>query len=328
MESLIFAIDAVAPIVTMVALGYFLKHSKIIGKDFAKIGNRLVFKIFLPVMLFTNVYKIENLKSVDLNHVFYSVAVIILVFAAAMFLSGFVTKEGPKRGALVQGIFRSNYALIGIPLAGSLFGEEGISSAAVLSAFVIPVFNVLAVAALISFGKEKGRANFSEILLGIVKNPLIQGVALGFGVLFIREIFVSANIGFRLFDIGVISKTAEYISSMATPFSLIVLGADFEFSAVASLKKEIVFATVARCAAVPLFGIGAAFLLFGNTFSGAQFAAIAALFSAPVAVSSVPMAQEMGGDVSLSGQIVVWTTLFSAGTIFIASFLLKAAGIF
>jgi predicted permease len=40
------------------------------------------------------------------------------------------------------------------------------------------------------------------------------------------------------------------------------------------------------------------------------------------------MAQEMGGDVSLAGQIVVWTTVFSAGTIFIASFLLKAAGIF
>ena len=129
-------------------------------------------------------------------------------------------------------------------------------------------------------------------------------------------------------DCKAVAKIAEYISAMTTPFSLIVLGAEFEFSAVASLKKEIVFAVLARCAAVPLFGIGTAFLLFGNSFSGAQFAAIAALFSAPVAVSSVPMAQEMGGDVSLSGQIVVWTTVFSAGTIFIASFLLKAAGIF
>ena len=328
MESLGFAINAVAPIVAMVALGYFLKRSGILGKDFVKTGNHLVFKIFLPVMLFTNVYKIENLKSVDLSHVFYSVFTIIIIFIGAMFLSAFVTKEGPKRGSLAQGIFRSNYTLIGIPLAGSLFGEEGIAAAAVLSAFAIPLFNIFAVSALISFGKEKGKINICEILLGIIKNPLIQGVALGFGALFIREIFVSANIGFRLFDIGAVAKIAEYISAMTTPFSLIVLGAEFEFSAVASLKKEIVFAVLARCAAVPLFGIGTAFLLFGNSFSGAQFAAIAALFSAPVAVSSVPMAQEMGGDVSLAGQIVVWTTVFSAGTIFIASFLLKAAGIF
>lgn len=328
MESLVFATNAVAPIVAMVALGYILKRLGILGSDFVKTGNRLVFKIFLPVMLFTNVYKIESLKNVELGHVFYSVAVIIIVFAAAMFLSAFVTKEGPKRGSMAQGIFRSNYALIGIPLAGSLFGEEGVAAATVLSAFAIPLFNILAVSALISFGKEKGKVNLSEILLGIIKNPLIQGVVFGFGALFIRELFVSADIGFRLFDIAPVSKVAEYISAMTTPFSLIVLGAEFEFSAVASLKKEIIFAVAARCAAVPLFGIGAAFLLFGNSFSGAQFAAIAALFSAPVAVSSVPMAQEMGGDVALAGQIVVWTTVCSAGTIFIASFILKMAGIF
>lgn len=328
MESLVFAINAVVPIVIMTALGYFLKRFGIIGKDFSKEGNRLIFKIFLPVMLFTNVYKIENLKSVNLNHVFYSAAAILIIFIGAVVLSGFVTKEGAKKGAFIQGVFRSNYALIGIPLAGSLFGEEGIAAAAVLSAFVIPLFNVLAVAALISFGKGKEKVNFSEILAGILKNPLIQGVAVGFGALLVREVFVAADISFRLFDIGFVSKTAEYISAMTTPFSLIVLGADFEFSAVASLKKEIGFAVAARCAAVPLLGIGAAFLLFQNSFSGAQFAAIAALFSAPVAVSSVPMAQEMGGDITLAGQIVVWTTVFSAGTIFVSSFLLKAAGIF
>ena len=83
-----------------------------------------------------------------------------------------------------------------------------------------------------------------------------------------------------------------------------------------------------RCIAFPVFGIGTAFLLFSGTFSGAQFAALAALFSAPVAVSSVPMAQEMGGDSKLAGQLVVWTTVFSAGTIFLSSFLLKTAGIF
>ena len=56
MESFVFAVNAVLPIVAMAALGYLLKRKGIVGKDFAKTGNRLVFKIFLPVMLFTNVY--------------------------------------------------------------------------------------------------------------------------------------------------------------------------------------------------------------------------------------------------------------------------------
>jgi len=42
----------------------------------------------------------------------------------------------------------------------------------------------------------------------------------------------------------------------------------------------------------------------------------------------VPMAQEMGADHTLAGQLVVWTTLISALTVFVASFLLKLANIF
>ena len=101
----------------------------------------------------------------------------------------------------------------------------------------------------------------------------------------------------------------------------------FEFSAVKSLRREILFGTLARVVAVPLLGIGVAFLFFKNTFSGAHFAAFVALFATPVAVSSVPMTQEMGGDTALAGQLVVFTTLFSAVSIFLASFLLRLAGI-
>lgn len=48
----------------------------------------------------------------------------------------------------------------------------------------------------------------------------------------------------------------------------------------------------------------------------------------PVAVPSVPMVQEMGGDVTLAGQLVVWSTLVSAITIFICTFLLRLGGAF
>ena len=48
----------------------------------------------------------------------------------------------------------------------------------------------------------------------------------------------------------------------------------------------------------------------------------------PVAVSSVPMAQEMDANVTLAGQLVIWTTLFSALSVFLAAFLLRIAGVF
>jgi predicted permease len=105
-------------------------------------------------------------------------------------------------------------------------------------------------------------------------------------------------------------------------------GAQFEFSAIPHLKREIISGIILRSVIVPLLGIGVAYLAFRHNFSGPQFAALVAVFCTPVAVSSVPMAQEMGADAELAGQLVVFTTITSAFTVFIASFLLKAAGIF
>ena len=51
-------------------------------------------------------------------------------------------------------------------------------------------------------------------------------------------------------------------------------------------------------------------------FNGANFAAFVAMFASPVAVSTVPMAQSMGADHALAGQLVVWTTLISSLVIF------------
>ena len=79
---------------------------------------------------------------------------------------------------------------------------------------------------------------------------------------------------------------------------------------------------------LPVLGVGVAYLFFGDRFGGAHFAAFVALFATPVAVSSLPMAQEMGNDAELAGQYVVWTTLVSALSIFLASLWLKQVGIF
>ena len=119
-----------------------------------------------------------------------------------------------------------------------------------------------------------------------------------------------------------------YLSNLATPLALLVLGIQFEFSAVKEMKKEIVFGTLARTVLAPALAIGIAFLFLRDRFSGSHFAAFVAMFATPVAVSSVPMAQEMKGDTALAGQLVVWTTLASALSVFIASWLLKLAGIF
>ncbi len=327
-DSLIFATSAVMPIILTVAIGYLLKKAGFMSEDFSKAANKLVFRIFLPAMLFLNIYGINDLASYDFGYVIYAFCTVLLIFLIGIPTVCLVTDKGERRGSLLQSIFRSNYALIGIPLASMLFPSEGAAVATLLSAVMVPVFNILGVISLSIFGNGDGKGGLKKVLMGILKNPLILGIVSGLFVLGIRAIFVNLNISFRLSEITPVFTVLKYLSNMATPLALLVLGAQFEFSAVKELKREIIFGTLTRSVIVPLLGLGVAYIFFGKVFGGAQFAALVAVFSTPVAVSSVPMAQEMGADTTLSGQIVIFTTLVSAITVFSASFILKLLGVF
>lgn len=316
MESFLFALNAVAPIVAMMATGYLLKVLGFMTADFTKRANRLCFKVFLPCMLFLNVYKIEDIGGIEPDYIIYVVAVVLFMFLLSFPVVSLITKDNRRRGVLAQTMYRSNHALIGIPLAQALYGQSGVAVATLVSATIVPLFNVLAVISLSVF--RKGRTDFRRILLDIIKNPLIQSIALGFAVLLIRP-----YTELRLSNIDVIYKPLGYLSGIATPLALLVLGAQFEFSAVKGLRKEIICGTLLRCLCTPLVGLGVAAAFFGSHFDGAYFAAFVSVFTTPLAVSTVSMAQEMDGDSVLAGQLVLWTTLFSALSTFTASFLLK-----
>ncbi|MBQ9484407.1 MAG: AEC family transporter [Ruminiclostridium sp.] len=330
-EAFLFAANAVLPIVILIALGYVIKRIGLLGKDFFDAGNKLVFRVLLPVMLFCNVYKIESISDVEPAYMIFGVTAVILIFLIAIPVCCAFTKDGGKRGVLIQAIFRSNYAIIGIPLAESLFGDAGAVAAGVMLALVVPLFNMLGVISLSVFNGsgEAKKADIGKILFGIVTNPLIIGTAAGFAVLCLRIPAEQLGITFRLSDITPLYKALDSIKTICTPFALIVLGGRFEFSAVAKLRREIIFGTALRNVAVPLIGFTAAYLLKGPLgLSGEHFAAFVGVFATPVAVSSAVMAKEMGGDDELAGQLVVWTSLFSTVTIFVYVTILKMLGIF
>ena len=327
MDSFVFALNAVLPIILTVAAGYVLKRLGFMNADFCKRSNRLVFHLFLPCLLFLNVYKMEGFGGMG-GFIVYGSCALLCVFALGCAVSGLVTREGARRGVIAQGTFRSNYALIGIPLAGLLFGDEGTAAATVMSAVSVPMLNVLAVIALSVFRGGGERKSVKNILIDISKNPLLRAILTGVVCVLVRGLLQKNGIDLRLSDIKPVFVFLEYLASIATPLALVTLGAQFDFSAVKELRREIIAGTLLRTAVVPLLGIGCAYLLFGDTFSGAHFATFVALFATPVAVSSVPMTQEMGGDTVLAGQLVVWTTLFSVFSVFLCALLLRIVGIF
>ena len=328
LDSLLFAINAVTPIIGMVVIGYLLKKIGFIDQKFSKQANKLVFRVFLPVMLFLNVYKVENLAEMEYGYILYAATATLIIFILAFPMAILVTEKRERRGVMLQAAFRSNYALVGIALAGSLFGEAGELTASFMSLVSVPLINILAVISLTVFNKEGKRPTLSGVLLGIAKNPLIEAIVLGILAVILREALGGAGVNLHIRNVEPLWKIMGYLSGLATPLALIALGGQFEFSALPGMKRELIVGVAVRTLIVPLLSLSVAYILFGEHFDGAAFAALAAMFATPNAVSTVPMTQEMGGDAALAGQLVVWTTLFSAFTIFMTAFVFRLLGVF
>lgn len=328
-DAFVFAANAVFPIVLMIALGYVLKKTGLFSQDFLDTGNKLTFRVLIPALLYFNIYNIGSLGEINFGFILYGIAAVIGIFLTATVVTCLFTKEGGKRGALIQAAFRSNYAIIGLPLASALFGDKGAAAAGVMSAFCVPTFNILAVITLTIFNNDskKGKIDVKKIFLGIVKNPLIIGTVLGLITLAVRELFALCNIGFRLRNIEFLYKTLENLKSICTPFALLVLGGRFEFSAVKRQLRYIVFGTLIRTVAVPVIGLAVAYYFIPG-LSGEHYATYIAVFATPVAVASAIMAKEMKADDELAGQLVVWTSLVSTVTIFIYVVFFRSMGIF
>lgn len=332
-DAFIFAADAVLPIVLMIALGYFLKRAGLLGREFLDTGNRLTFRVLIPALLYYNIYGIKSLKSINMKFVLYGIVMVTALFFLAIVVVCIFTKDSAKRGSLIQATIRSNYAIIGLPLAESLFGAAGAAAAGVMSAFCVPLFNVLSVIALTVFNgsSQKGKIDVRKILLGIIKNPLIIATFLGIMTLGIRELLVLWQIDFRVSNVRFLYKALENLKSVCTPFALMVLGGRFEFSAVSRLWREILFGTLMRTVVVPVMGLSGAFFLHLTVMpelAGEHFAAYIGVFATPVAVASAIMAKEMNADDELAGQLVVWTSLVSTVTIFLYVTIFRAIGIF
>ncbi len=330
MDAFIFALKAVAPIILMVVVGYMLKKLGFINERFVKEANRLVFRIFMPVMLFVNIYKIEDLSTIDFGFMGFSAIALLIVFFLAIPTAIAVARQKNRRGVLIQATIRSGYSLIGFSVAGSLCPDGGLMVATILSVIIIPMFNILTIISLVSIGNDGNeKPGVLKIVRDIITNPLIVGIAIGLVCIGIRTIFGNVGIEFRLSQITPVMEVLEYLARLAIPLALLMLGAQFEFSAVSSLKREIIWGVVLRTVIVPVLVLGTAYFVFGpDRFGAAQFATLVAAFATPVAVPSVPMVQEMGGDITLAGQLVVWSTLVSAVTIFLFTFFLRLGGAF
>ena len=328
------ASNAVLPIVLVILFGNILRSTGFLNDNFVKVGNKLIFKIGLTCSLFINVYNITDFSSISWGFILF-----VYIITAILFVFGYVTavmttKVKERRGVILQCVFRCNFAIIGLSLATAIGGDAAAAMTSLVSAFILPVFNIMGVVALSLFVHTDGskKFNLKPVLLGIVKNPMVMGAFAGLVCILIREL-QGMLFGSTVFSIKenlpFVYTALNNIKVMTTPLALIITGAQFRFSAVKGMFKEIAVGTLWRIVFAPIIGLTTALLLrhYGLlSFGTGELATLIALFGAPAAVSSAVMAGEMGNDEQLATQHVVWTSIGSMLTIFVTVCILMATG--
>ncbi len=313
MQNILFTAQIVAPVFLIIALGYLLKRTSIVTDKFVTVTSKFVFNVSLPALIFFNISKIDLTTTLNVKEIIFIYLTTIIAYGVIWAVARLFIKDGKNLGVFIQGSYRSNFAIVGFAVISSFYGEEALGKSSLILAFILPLYNILAVMALtVPLRKEKS-LNIKSTLIEIITNPLILSVILA--------------LPFSYFKIAihpVITKTGGYLSSIALPLALVGIGANLNITAIKKASSYAFVSSTVKLIFMPLIGT---FLAYQFGFNGQELGFLFILFACPTAIVSFIMADAMGANSKLAGNIVLITTLGSILTITIGLFLLKGFGL-
>lgn len=313
MGSVIFIFNIVLPIFLLIILGLLLKRLGIISDSFVKQLSTFVFKVSLPALIFLELASVEINTAFDGKLIGISLSLIFVVFGISWITGSVFAKTPEDKGAVIQGSYRSNFAIVGIAMLTGIVDNDHLGKAVMLLAFVMPIFNVLAVIALTAPLHQASSDRIVKTLKEIAKNPLI-----------ISAYFA---IPISLFDIKLFSPitiTLEYLSDIALPLALIGIGASINLKELLTASPLSFLASANKIILFPIISVIVGSLL---GLEDQDIMILFILMGTPTAVASFVMAEAMGSNSKMTGNIIAISTLGSIFTISVGVIILRMLGV-
>lgn len=308
-DNIIFTSNVVAPVFLLVALGYFVKKINVINENFVDVTSKFVYSVSLPALVFINIAEIDLSKAIDFNQIIYIYSATLLSFVLIWLFSIPFIKDGKNLSVFVQGAYRSNFAIVGFAIISKLFGSYALGKAALVLAFILPLYNILAVIILTVPMRKEKKLNLKSTVFEILFNPLIIAVIVG--------------LPFSYFKIELpsfINLTIGFLAELALPLALIGIGGSLNLQNIKKASGLAFTSSAIKIIFVPLLlTLGAYHFGYRDLDLGIMFV----LFASPTAIVSFIMAEAMGANSKLAGNIVLISTVASVFTIAAGIVILK-----
>lgn len=314
MAGLLDILHIVLPVFLVIGLGFSLKRTNLVNGDFLFQLNRLIFYVALPALLFHKISAADFSASFNPFLLIGMFVSVVMVFGIS-YMYTVLRKYPPEaRGAFCQGAFRGNLAYIGLAIVFNAYGEEGFAVAGILVGFLVPVFNLLAVIALLLPRKDGEHSLGTAFwMYQFIFNPLIIAC------------FVGTMWSFLGFSVPqIVDKALDIVTGMSLPLALIAIGASFSPQ---KLKGELIKAAFSAGIKIVWMPLLTLFILMILGVRGTELAIGVLLAATPTATTAYIMAQQLKSDAELTGAIIMLSTLLSVFTYSIFLFMLSAWGV-
>ncbi len=311
MQDFLFTLNTVLPTFIIIFLGYILLRVGMIDERFVHRSSAIIFRITLPLLIFSKM-RLATFSAGNMLLPVMIFLVVTLIFVGIIWATThYSIKRGETRGAFIQGAFRGNIAIIGIPIVSSMLGE-GRETLAILSlAILLPVYNILAVIVLNVTLHTAERPSPIALFIKIIRNPLIIAVIAG---LCMRNSAIP--------EVG--TRTIDTLSRLTFPLALMGIGASLGGAALTLKAPMALCAGLIKTALLPLCVCTTA-LIMG--IRDDRLATLLVVSGVPSAVSSFIMAKAMGSDGELAAGIVFFSTILSLPTLTLGIYIMRASGI-
>lgn len=294
-------IGTIVPIFIIVLLGWIVHRRGFLPDAFIAAGNRLVFHVAIPAMVFQAVSRASFDRFFNPRMILLTLSAAAVIYLTAWGLSLITHMDRSLSGTFIQTSGHGNLGYIGLAVAFYFLGEEGLTHAGIVAGFLMLLQNLLSVIALQSHAPSTHRtASTGTITVKVIGNPVILSVL--------------AGMTFSLLRIPVpliASRSLSIISGLALPMALLIIGASLSVERIRPYLRAAASAGTLKLLLLP--AVGWLFYFLGDIPREAYLPGLI-LLASPTATVSYVMSKEMSGSCDLAAATISASTLASSLT--------------
>lgn len=286
-------LSALIPIFAIILLGFLISRTSISSPALWSGVEKLTYYLFFPALLILRLSN-SNFNWDDIADIAKVIGLALFVISVLFVLLGkLLTRNLASISSIYQGSIRFN-TYIGLACIDVLYGDSGLTMAALCIAVYIPLVNILCVTSL-SVNGEGGVKRLGRIIASVATNPLVLAGAIGIGL---------SYTGFILPALA--ESVLNILSQPALPLGLMAVGAGIHFMSFTEQSGQLLVALVNKLLLFPSLTLTAC-LLFETPNSIALILLL--LTGLPAPASSYILARQLGGNEGLMANIITLQTL-------------------